>query len=224
MTARKILRIDAERCNGCGRCASACAEGAIEMHDGKARLVKDSYCDGLGACIGGCPTGALTIEEREAAEFSAPHPPRGCPGSAVRILGPEAPTPSGAPAVSQLSNWPVQITLVPETASWLDGSDLLIAADCTPFAFADFHRRFVRGRSVLVGCPKLDDAASYIEKLAAIFARNDIRSVEVVFMQVPCCGGLVRVVRSAKEMAASSFPLRLTRIGMDGSILDSTVE
>jgi len=239
MGMRKIIRIDRDLCNGCGSCASACAEGAIEMRDGRAELVKDSYCDGLGACIGECPTGALTIEERDAPEFdehavkahlerkaSPPTgPASGCPSAQARSLGRTAAAPSTAEAVtSQLTSWPVQITLVPPAAPFLAGADLLLAADCTPFAFADFHRRFVRGRVVLVGCPKLDDAASYVEKLSQIFAMNDIRSVEVVYMQVPCCGGLVRVAREARDRAGAAIPLRLTRIGLDGTIQESLAE
>jgi Fe-S-cluster-containing hydrogenase component 2 len=237
MGIRKIIRIDRDLCNGCGSCASACAEGAIEMRDGKAELVKDSYCDGLGACIGECPTGALTIEEREAPGFdehavkdhlerkaAVAAPACGCPSSQARSLGGAAPAPSAEAVPSQLTTWPVQITLVPPGAPFLSGADLLLAADCTPFAFADFHRRFVRGRVVLVGCPKLDDAASYVEKLAQIFAMNGIRSVEVVYMQVPCCGGLVRVAREARDRAGAAIPLRLTRIGLDGSIQESVAE
>jgi ferredoxin len=236
MPERKILRIDRDRCTGCGLCASACAEGAIEMRDGKAVLVKDSYCDGLGACIGECPAGALTIEERQADEFdeqaanenmrrkSAP-PSCGCPSSASPTMRPEAAvSPDGIHAPSQLSTWPVQITLVPPTAPYLAGADILLAADCTPFAFADFHRRFLRGRVALVGCPKLDDAGSYAAKLTEIFAGNEIRSVEVVYMQVPCCSGLVRIAREAKRASAASFPLRLTLISLDGRILESSAE
>lgn len=236
---RKIIRIDRDLCNGCGRCASACSEGAIEMRDGKAVLVRDSYCDGLGACIGECPAGALRIEEREAEAFDekaveqhlgkTPHlagpEPCGCPSAAARRLDTAKDAPAGPASLpSLLSAWPVQIMLVPEAAPFLEGADLLLAADCTPFAFADFHRRFLRGRIALVGCPKLDDAAHYLEKLTRIFSGRDIRSVEVVYMQVPCCAGLVRMARAARDASGASFPLRLTRIGLDGSILESVSE
>lgn len=236
---RKIISIDRNLCSGCGKCVSACAEGAIEMRDGKAVLVKDAYCDGLGACIGECPAGALHIEEREAEAFdekaveqhlgrathAAGPEPCGCPSAAARRLGSGTDAPAGPVNLhSMLSTWPVQIALAPEEAPWLEGADLLLAADCTPFAFADFHRRFLRGRAVLVGCPKLDDSARYQEKLARIFAGRDIRSVEVVYMQVPCCAGLVRIARAAREASGASFPLRLTRIGLDGTILESVSE
>lgn len=243
-TARKIIRIDEEKCDGCGKCASACHEGAIEIVDGKARLVKESYCDGLGACIGDCPRGALTIETREADGFdenavaeemakreavakvksAAPAPACGCPSAAARTLTPQVQQGSGVEIPSQLAAWPVQIALVPPAAPFLEGADLLIAADCTPFAFPDFHRRFMKGRVTLVGCPKLDDTGPYYEKLAEIFRTRGIRSVEVAYMQVPCCSALTRLVLGAREQAAASFPVRLTRIGLDGAVQESRTE
>jgi ferredoxin len=230
---RKIVRIDEEKCDGCGLCANACQEGAIRIVDGKARLVSESYCDGLGACLGDCPRGAITIEEREAEEFdehaveemkrrSAPPSACGCPSAAARTLRPGDDSAAGqGPMPSRLANWPVQLHLVPVSAPYLEGADLLIAADCTAFAHGDFHRRFVRGRVVIIACPKLDDTGPYVEKLAAILRTRDIRSVEVVYMQVPCCSGLVRLVSDAREAAGVDIPLRLTRIGLDGAILES---
>lgn len=235
---RRIIRIDRDLCDGCGICARACHEGAIEIRDGKAVLVKDSYCDGLGACIGECPRGALTIEEREADPFDPEEvearkagqpeahdarPACACPSAAPRTFDrSQAEQPDeGAARSSMLSNWPVQITLVPVDAPFLRNADALLAADCVPFAFAGFHERFVKGRSVLVGCPKLDDAEAYLDKLGVIFATCGIRSLEVVYMQVPCCAGLVRLAGAARDRSGGVFPVRLTRIGLDGSILES---
>jgi ferredoxin len=229
---RKIIRIDEEKCDGCGLCAEACHEGAIRVIDGKAKLVKESYCDGLGDCLGPCPRGAITLVEREADAYdeaavkrhlaSRPEPPVcGCPGSAVRHLeaSPPAATPSG-PLPSRLSHWPVQITLIPPSAPFLAGADLLITADCVPFAYAGLHDDFMAGRVVLVGCPKLDDAAHYQQKLTEVFATCDPRSVTVLYMEVPCCGGLVRLVRAALTASGDSVPLRLVRIGIRGAVLE----
>jgi ferredoxin len=264
-SVRNIIRIDEEKCDGCGQCATACAEGAIAIVDGKAKLVSEIYCDGLGACIGECPTGALTIEQRQAAEFDqgateehlarqgrallhgqAPAGAHGgfaCPGSAARSLRvtetdrgvhePRAQSPADAAETpSGLANWPVQITLVPPTAPYLRGARLVIAADCTAFAYADFHRRFLgdpfgklrAGRVLLVGCPKLDDAAFYRDKLAQVIAANDIEDIEVVYMEVPCCSGLVRTVREAMEEVGRQIPLALTKIGIHGEIKERTAE
>jgi NAD-dependent dihydropyrimidine dehydrogenase PreA subunit len=244
---RTIVKIDEDKCNGCGQCATACAEGAIAIVDGKARLISEIYCDGLGACIGECPTGALTIEQREADEFDqaaveahlarlgtslhaqhahgAAHPPFACPSAAARSLAREPAAAATHEAIpSQLTNWPVQIMLVPPTAPYLKGARLLIAADCAPFAFADFHLQFLGGRVLLVGCPKLDDAAFYRTKLAQIISANEIRDIQVVYMEVPCCSGLVRIVREAMREAGRQVPLALTKIGIRGEAKERTRE
>jgi len=239
MTQRKIVHIDEDLCDGCGDCVPACAEGAIQVVGGKARLVGDLYCDGLGACLGECPQGAITIEEREAAQYderaverrlsaAGPREPPGqgplecgCPGSAVRVLGPAAgsraddPEPRGP---SLLGNWPVQIKLVPIRAPYLDGADLIVAADCVPFAYRGFHERFLGGKTLLVGCPKLDDAEFYVEKLTRIFMSNDIRSVEVAIVEVPCCMGLDRIVARALQASGKSIPYLMTIVGIRGEI------
>lgn len=239
---RKIITIDEEKCDGCGQCAEACHEGAIQMIDGKARLVRDDYCDGLGDCIGECPQGAITFEERMAEPFDEEAVEQhlaeleseeererldcGCPGSAVRELGAADKQPAEAPvnsASSQLRNWPVQIHLVPPVAPYLDGADLLIAADCTPFAVPDFHQRYLRGRVALVGCPKLDEIERYRQKLAGIFANNDIRSIEVLRMEVPCCGGLPEVVRRALQDADAAIPASVTTLSPEGEKLDRSL-
>ncbi|MCU0610620.1 MAG: 4Fe-4S binding protein [Candidatus Eisenbacteria bacterium] len=241
MPVRQIIRIDEEKCDGCGLCATACAEGAIAIIDGKARLVSETYCDGLGACLGECPRGAITMEEREAPAFdeeavmhakaAAPPPkaeplPCGCPGSQVRAI--TACECSESPAVAStedapscLRNWPVQMKLVPVSAPYLRNADLVIAADCVPFAFASFHQRFLPGRVLLVGCPKLDDAGFYRGKLADIFRLNNIRSLEVVHMEVPCCSGLVRLALGAAADAHACIPVTLTKIGIAGDVLES---
>ena len=251
---RNIVSIDEENCNGCGECVLACAEGAIQIVDGKARLISESYCDGLGACIGDCPQGAITVEQREAAAFDeeAVHEhlagqsqsgakltsdsgggeelPCGCPGSAAQTLvtdsvaDSETTAPESSAAPSQLGQWPVQIHLVPPHAPYLQGSKLLITADCVPFAFADFHRRFLAGRAVLVGCPKLDDAWFYRTKLAQIFDQNDIQSIEVGQMEVPCCHGLLRIVREALADAGKEIPLTVTTVGIRGDIVETRAQ
>lgn len=221
---RRVIQIDEERCNGCGACAAACHEGAIAMVDGKARLMRDDYCDGLGDCLPACPTGAITFVEREALPYDATAvqrakaQPGGCPGSRARTmqrpngLGPQPEQPS------RLRQWPVQLQLVPESAPYLDGCDLLVAADCTAYAYGAFHERLLKGKAVLVGCPKLDDA-DYTEKLTAIFARHEIRSVTVARMEVPCCGGLERAVRSAIARSGGQVPLEVLTISVEGEIL-----
>jgi Pyruvate/2-oxoacid:ferredoxin oxidoreductase delta subunit len=238
-SVRRIVRIDRDRCDGCGICADACHEGAIRIVDGKAELVSESYCDGLGDCLAPCPRDAISIEVREAEAYdgeavkanlsirSGPgHRGGGCPGSRAMTLR-ESPGSSESGELpghdSRLSNWPVQIRLVPVSAPYLDGADLVIAADCTAFASADFHDRFLSGgRIVLVGCPKLDDAEYYAGKLEDILRERDIRSVEVVYMEVPCCGGLVRLVRDALARSGRQIPLRLTKLGIRGRIIDET--
>jgi len=232
---RKIIRIDEAKCDGCGLCASACAEGAIKIIDGKARLVSEAYCDGLGACIGECPQGALTIEEREAAEFDAKAVARrlaaekakepmpcGCPGTMSQALKPQTRHASGGGlAPSALGNWPVQLRLAPVFAPYFKDANLLISADCVAHAFADFHKRFLAGKTLVIGCPKLDDAGLYQGKLARILQQNQIKSVEVLYMEVPCCFGLVRLVRDAIAEAKSRVPLTLTKISIHGEILES---
>jgi ferredoxin len=235
---RKIIKIDEEKCDGCGNCVPACSEGALEIVDGKARLVSEVYCDGLGACLGECPQGAITIEEREAEEFDLEAAERhlaqrekvevegftGCPGAASRMLDPskvEPVTGSDAAGPSQLGNWPVQLKLVPVRAAYFDGGKLLIAADCTAFAFGDFHRRLLAGTTLLVGCPKLDDADLYRRKLAQILIQNDVGEVEVVYMEVPCCHGLVGLVQRAIEDSKKTIPLALTKIGVKGDVLET---
>ena len=228
---RKIIQIDEERCNGCGACAAACHEGAIGMVDGKAKLLRDDYCDGLGDCLPTCPTGAISFVEREAAAYDEAavlaakakkeQPlPCGCPGSAAKaIKRQETDSVSIAPQESELRQWPVQIKLVPVKAPWFDGAKLLVAADCTAYAYADFHKDFIKGRITLVGCPKLD-AVDYGEKLTEIIRNNDIRSVTVVRMEVPCCGGIENAVKTALQDSGKFIPWNVVTIATDGSIIE----
>ena len=228
---RKIIQIDEERCNGCGACAAACHEGAIGMVDGKAKLLRDDYCDGLGDCLPTCPTGAISFVEREAAAYDEAavlaakakkeQPlPCGCPGSAAKaIKRQETDSVSIAPQESELRQWPVQIKLVPVKAPWFDGAKLLVAADCTAYAYADFHKDFIKGRITLVGCPKLD-AVDYGEKLTEIIRINDIRSVTVVRMEVPCCGGIENAVNTALQDSGKFIPWNVVTIATDGSIIE----
>ena len=228
---RKIIKIDEEKCNGCGACARACHEGAIEMINGKAKLAREDYCDGLGDCLPACPTGAITFEEREAPAYNeaavlaskqknAPLP-CGCPGSASKAIKREAqvcPT-VNTPAESQLRQWPVQIKLVPVNAPYFDGADLLVAADCTAYAYGNFHNEFIRNRITLIGCPKLDEG-DYSEKLTSIITNNNIKSVTVVRMEVPCCGGIEFAVKKALQTSGKFIPWRVVTISADGKILD----
>ena len=241
---RKIVHIDQEKCNGCSACAAACHEGAIAMVDGKARLLRDDYCDGLGDCLPACPTGAITIAQREADPYDEaavqqnlaqkqaaddPRPAHACPGHicpgsmARRIDRPVSPEPdAGAlhPQVSsQLRQWPVQIKLVPVRAPYFDGARLLIAADCTAYAYAAFHEELLRGRIALIGCPKLDDT-DYAEKLTEIIRHNDIQSVTVVRMEVPCCGGLEHAAKTALQQSGKFIPWQVVTVSVDGRILD----
>lgn len=239
---RRIIQIDEKKCNGCGACAAACHEGAIAMVEGKARLMRDDYCDGLGDCLPTCPTGAITFVEREAAPYDEAavlaakqrkmQASGGCPGSAARTLqggcpGSQAKVLSGAmeapaaptAAPSRLRQWPVQIKLVPIEAPFFDRAKLLIAADCTAYAYAAFHERFIRGHITLVGCPKLD-SVDYSEKLTEILRRNDIREVTVVRMEVPCCGGLEQAAKRALQASGKFLPWQVVTISTDGRILD----
>jgi len=230
---RKIVRIDEEKCNGCGLCVPSCEEGAIQIIDGKARLVEDRLCDGLGNCLGECPQDAITIEEREAEEFDAEGVAEylgalestaagsacggGCPGATALSLGREEnAAPSAGAQPSQLCNWPVQLTLVPPHAPWLDGADLLISADCVPYALGGFHGELLAGKKVITACPKLDEVRPYLAKLVEVFQSNDIRRVTVARMEVPCCAGLVALVRQALEASGRSTHFEELVIGIEG--------
>jgi len=237
MAVRKIVKIDESKCDGCGQCIVGCAEGALKIVDGKARLVKDSYCDGLGACLGACPVDAITIEEREADEFDevavekhlaeskeAPAPlplaPGGCPGAAMRRMQRPSPAAAGSEGgTSQLSHWPVQLALVPPHAPFLQDADLLLVADCVPFAMADFHARFLRGRPVVIGCPKLDDPQSYVDKLAEIFRQASVRSLTILHMEVPCCTGLCGIAKAALDVSGVPVPVSEVTVSVNGDVL-----
>ena len=234
---RRIIEIDPEKCNGCGACAAACHEGAIAMMDGKAQLMRDDYCDGLGDCLPACPTGAISFVEREADAYDEQavlankqkkmqqegirlH--GGCPGTRLKtFLHAEPSSTETASTVpqSQLSQWPVQIKLVPANAPYFDGAKLLIAADCTAYAYAAFHERFIKGHITLVGCPKLD-GVDYSEKLTEIIRGNDIRSVTIVRMEVPCCGGLEHAAKTALQNSGKFIPWQVVTISTDGRILE----
>ena len=229
---RRIIQIDEEKCNGCGLCAKACHEGAIGMVGGKAKLLRDDYCDGLGDCLPACPTGAITFVEREAAAYDeaavlaakkekSPCSGDGCPGSAAKVLKLQANTPVAQPQESQLRQWPVQIKLAPLRAPWLDDAKLLIAADCTAYAYANFHQDFIRDHVTLVGCPKLD-AVDYSIKLTELLKQNNIRSVTVVRMEVPCCGGIEFAVKRALQESGKLLPWSVVTISTEGKILDRT--
>lgn len=234
MVLRDIVKIDEEKCNGCGLCIPSCAEGAIQIIDGKARLVKDIFCDGLGACLGKCPQDAITIIKREADEFDEKaaeehiktiketEPVVGsCPSTqVVQIETKNIPKPIFKEKnISRLSSWPVQLKLLPPNASFLKGADLLIAADCVPFAYADFHEDMLNDKVLAVGCPKLDDATLYRNKLAEIFRSNNIQSVTVVNMEVPCCFGLKRLVQEALELSGRKIPFKQETISIKGEKL-----
>lgn len=251
---RKIIHIDRDLCNGCGACAAACHEGAIEMVDGKAVLTREDYCDGLGDCLPACPTGAITFEEREAPAYdeaavlaakaqksaqtkplskpvapampghgmgSGAKLPCGCPGTnSKRIERSEsACTVSAGPAVSRLSQWPVQIKLVPVNAPYFDGANLLIAADCTAYAYGNIHEEFIRGRVTLIGCPKLDEG-DYADKLTAIISNNNIKSVTILRMEVPCCGGIENAAKRAIQASGKFLPWRVVTVTTDGRLIE----
>ncbi len=258
---REIVRIDEEKCNGCGDCVPACAEGAIQIIDGKARLIADNLCDGLGACLGHCPMDAILIERREADEFdeeavdehlkeqglpplshsahapqaAAAAPQGGCPSA--RVLSFNEPPAGGCPSArvadftsrakedkpqvegrrsTELRQWPVQMHLVPPSAPFLREADLLLAADCAPFAYADFHKDFMQGKALLIGCPKLDDGQAYLQKLTAILQQNEIRSLTVAHMEVPCCSGLIAIAKQAVAASGKDVPLTTVRVGVKG--------
>ena len=237
---RKIIHIDEDKCNGCGLCATACHEGAIDIIDGKAKLVRENFCDGFGDCLPGCPTGAITFEEREAPAYDEAAVQEskkkkelqekmkhlhegGCPGSRMRML--EQPGEAGSNIAEpmrqapQLRNWPVQIKLAPINAPYFNKAKLLIAADCTAYAYANFHQEFMRGKVTLVGCPTLD-AVDYSEKLTEILRQNNIKSVTVVRMEVPCCGGLEYAVRTALQNCGKLLPWQVKTISIKGELLD----
>ena len=234
---RRIIKIDEEKCNGCGLCALSCAEGALEIVNGKAMLVSDNYCDGLGACIGECPQGALTIEEREAPEFdekavkqylrekrnAEAELPCGCPSHTVTPLERAETKGSAAEAMvhreSMLGHWPVQLRLVPPTVPFLKNSDLILVADCVPFAYADFHNDFLKDHAVLVACPKLDDYDAHLAKLSEIISQAQLNSLTVVHMEVPCCSGLVHMAKQAIGASGQKVPFKEVTIGVKGDCL-----
>ena len=228
---RKIIQIDEEKCNGCGACVDACHEGAIGLVDGKAKLLRDDYCDGLGDCLPACPTEAITFVEREAAAYDEVAvlankekkacPSGGCPGSMAKAIQRKPAEVSPVKIESQLRQWPVQIKLVPIRAPWFDGAKLLIAADCTAYAYANFHYEFMKDHITLVGCPKLD-AVDHAIKLTEILKNNDIRSVTVVRMEVPCCGGIEFAVKRALQESGKFMPWQVVTISTDGRIVDKS--
>ncbi|MFH2218464.1 MAG: 4Fe-4S binding protein [Pseudomonadota bacterium] len=242
---RKIIEIDEELCDGCGMCVPSCAEGALQIIDGKARVVADKLCDGLGACLGECPTGALKVIERESDEFdeeaveehlsrAKKEPPREktmtqckCPSAGIQSFVPaDARPPADIPAafeggaVSALSHWPIQIKLVPPKAPFLKGADLLVVADCVPATYPAFHRDFLKGKAVMMGCPKLDDAQAYIDKFTEIFKTADIKSITIPIIEVPCCSGLPIIVKRALEASGKKIPAEVVVISTRGKILE----
>lgn len=224
---RRIIEINEEKCNGCGACANACHEGAIAMVNGKAKLMRDDYCDGMGDCLPNCPTGAIKFVEREAlaydeaavkANMAKKKASGGCPGSAPRRISIESLADPDCAVPSRLGNWPVQIKLAHINAAYFDGADLLIAADCTAYAYGNFHAEFIKNRVTLIGCPKLD-SVDYAEKLAEIFHANDIKSITITRMQVPCCGGLEMAIKRAIAASGKDIPFTVYTISNDGRIL-----
>lgn len=230
---RKIIRIDENKCNGCGACAAACHEGAIEMIDGKARLTREDYCDGLGDCLPACPTDAISFEEREAPAYNEAAVlqakqkkqentlPCGCPGTLAKSIAVKntTATEQAAPAASQLSQWPVQIKLVPTAAPYFNQADLLIAADCTAYAYGNIHQEFIRNHVTLIGCPKLDEG-DYTEKLTEIITNNEIKSVTVLRMEVPCCGGIEQAAKRAIQASGKSIPCRVVTVSISGELME----
>ncbi len=250
MAVREMVNIDEEKCDGCGFCVPSCAEGAIQIIDGKAKLLADNLCDGLGACLGDCPQGAITIEKRDAAEFdedavevrlkdlgrtlsaqegtSAPiggcpsvkvQSFAGCPSAQVQTVIPDGVFNDGAgQRPSELRQWPVQLHLVPPSAPFLQGADLLLAADCVPFAYADFHKDMLKSKVLLIACPKLDDGKTYIDKLSQMFTSGGIKSLTIAIMEVPCCSGLTAIVRQALTNSGANIPLEIITVGIKGNI------
>ena len=235
MALRNIVIIDEDKCNGCGQCVTACAEGAIEIVDGKAKLISEIYCDGLGACLGHCPEDAITVEQREAAEFdekaTEAHLARQqqeddqvgfrCPGVVAQQMEPEggATDPEAADVRSQLTHWPVQLALLSPNAPCFNDSDLLLVADCVPFAMGDFHSRLLKDHSVAVGCPKLDESEPYIEKVAAILKANKLRSLTVVHMEVPCCFGMTHIARESVKRSGVKMPFEDVTVDLKGKVI-----
>jgi len=249
MSKRNIIEIDEEKCTGCGLCSNACAEGAIQIIGGKAKLVKDSYCDGLGACLGECPENALNIVERDAQDFdeeevkkhieqshkeakinqpiAQAHEAFVCPGSRMmNISGLEhvhnEVSAGSGPSSFELRQWPVQLTLLAPNAPYFQGADLLLVADCAPFCVPDFHNRFLKGKAVALGCPKLDNVQSYIDKMTQIATQSDIKSITILHIEVPCCNGLIHIAREAVKASGKNIPVTEVTIGIRGSISDAT--
>jgi Fe-S-cluster-containing hydrogenase component 2 len=236
MTLRKIVKIDEEKCNGCGLCVPACAEGALQIIDGKAKLISEIYCDGLGACLGECPQDAIIIEEREAEVFdeeatkfhleqhdqTTEELPCGCPSIAVAQFANQETTgirqSEASPQPSMLANWPVQLTLVPPKAPFLQGTDLVLAADCVPFAYAGFHQDFLKDHSLLIACPKLDDLQAHMNKLTQILSQSDVKSLTVVHMEVPCCYGIVHMAQQAIKLSGKEIPFNEVTVGVRGDL------
>lgn len=220
---RRIIKINEEKCNGCGACVAACHEGAIQMIDGVAKLTRDDYCDGLGDCLPACPTGAISFEEREALPYDEEAVkiaqtkvlPCGCPGTQSKSIKRESA--ATVPITSQLSQWPVQIKLVPINAPYFNGANLLIAADCTAYAYGNFHNEFIKNRITLIGCPKLDEG-DYTDKLTQIIANNDIKSVTIVRMEVPCCGGIENAAKHALQASGKFIPWQVVTVTTDGRL------
>jgi NAD-dependent dihydropyrimidine dehydrogenase PreA subunit len=230
MAVRNIVKIDQDKCNGCGECAIACAEGAIKLINGKAKLISETYCDGLGACLGHCPQDAITVEQRECDDFNEqavkkhlesqkkPSPPAGfvCPGMQAKQFAKKDSTKGDV--CSQLSHWPIQLKLVSTNAPFLKDTDLLLAADCVPFAMGDFHSKLLKGRSLIIACPKLDDNELYVDKLSEMFKINNLKSVTVVHMEVPCCFGLTKIVQQAITNSGKPLKFEDITISLDGQI------
>lgn len=227
MGIRKIVSIDEEKCNGCGNCIIDCHEGALQIVNGKAKIISDIYCDGLGDCLKGCPVGAITIIEREAVDFSeeavkshieskkkTPSVGGGCPSSKFKVLGGEN---------SALSQWPVQLKLLNPAAPYFKNADLLVTADCVPFAYKEYHNDFLQGKKVCVGCPKLDDVESYIEKIGDIIRINDLKSITVLRMEVPCCSGIVRATSLARQNAEGDIDINVITISVNGDVINKEI-